>query len=145
MSRWHSQFRVPVFPPSLCLCCMSGASWSRLPSSRTVVRAARKYAGLIHSDVLPNHCPPTIRKAQFAKPVVAFRFSARMHSQTMRSGDMSSVNRASFLDSAPCTEDCIYDDVAPVTSKVKPWSLSGLSLCDCPASLSDVFLTWVAY
>ena len=28
-----------------------------------------------------------------------------------------------------------------VTFMLKPWSLSGLSLCVCPASLSDVFLT----
>ena len=32
-----------------------------------------------------------------------------------------------------------------VASMVKPWSPSGPSLCDCPASLSDVFLTWAAF
>ena len=31
------------------------------------------------------------------------------------------------------------------SSMVKPWSLAGLSLCDCPASLSDVFLTWAPF
>ena len=61
--------------------CTSGASRSRPPSSWRGVLAARKYAGVIHSDVLPNHCPPTNRKAQFTKPGTACRFLACMLSQ----------------------------------------------------------------
>ena len=78
---------------------------------------ARRCGGVSRSDVLPSHCPPTIRKARFAKPVKAYRFSARMHSQAMHTGDMYSVTRASFLDEAPVLEDFVYDDVAPLSRR----------------------------
>ena len=37
-------------------------------------------------------------------------------------------------------EDCSYRWGTAVTKMVKPWSPSDPSLCNCPASLSDVFL-----
>ena len=49
-----------------------------------------KSADVIHSDVLPNHCPPTKRKAKFTKKVSAFRFLAGM------------LFRAIYLKLLPC-------------------------------------------
>ena len=57
--------------------CTCVASWTWKCASRW------KSADVIHSDVLPNHCPPTKRKAQFTKQVSAFRFLAGMLFRTI--------------------------------------------------------------
>ena len=65
---------------------MSGASWSRPPSSWTGARAARKCVGVGRGDVLPSHC--AIHETSYTIQVLS------LHALSWLSVSLPSVTRA---------------------------------------------------
>ena len=78
----------------------------------------QEYADVIHSDVLPNHCPPTKRKAQFTKPVTTC--CRRRHKDILPSAHCSRCRRLDSTMRAVLLSQVLFPHLGFTSAGVAP-------------------------